>query len=156
MHRSILALSCALAVVSCGTREETAPEPAPEPAAPAPEPPPAPAPPPEPEPVADCPTDTWSVAANAPNRAAGSGVEAAGFVRTMGPGWQRLRACRNIDGFDHLLSCAPVQGGAECSLGLPTQRCSATLPGPTLAVVMGQWIDTHEVPSEGSWRCTRR
>lgn len=24
------------------------------------------------------------------------------------------------------------------------------------AVVMGQWIDTHEVPSEGSWRCTRR
>lgn len=153
LRRFVLASS--ILVLACGTAEDPAVEPASEvvepevlPAPPPPEPPPAP--------IEDCPTETWSVAPNGPNRATDSGVEAAGWARTMGSGWERLRACKNIDGFEHLMSCAPVAGGAECGISLPAQRCTATLPGPTLPIALGQWVDTHDVPSEGSWRCTRR
>lgn len=157
MRKPLPALAALLLVAACGTTEEASPDPEPEPTAEEEvAPPPAPEPPPEPEPVEDCPTDTWSVAANGPNRATDTGVEAAGWARQMGGGWERLRVCKNIDDFDHLLSCAPVDGGAECSVGLPDQLCSATLPGPTLPIVVGQWVDTHEVPSEGSWSCSPR
>ena len=149
----------AFLLAACGSEEAT-PETEAEPAETAeeatPEPAPAPEPPPEPEPVADCPTDTWSVAANGPNQATDSGVEAAGWARQMGSGWERLRVCKTIDEFEHLMSCAPVEGGAECSVGLPDQLCTATLPGPTVPIAVGQWVDTHELPSEGSWNCADR
>lgn len=121
-----------------------------------PEPEPLPPPPPPPPPVADCPEDAWSVAANGPNRATQSGVEAAGWARELREGWDGLRACRNIDGHEHLMSCAPIPRGAECQISLPRQRCTATLPLPTLPAAVGMWVDTHDVPGEGQWRCSRR
>ncbi|HJL19240.1 MAG TPA: hypothetical protein RMH99_26480, partial [Sandaracinaceae bacterium LLY-WYZ-13_1] len=116
----------------------------------------APEPPPELEPVGSCPDDTWSVGADGPNRATDSGVEASGWARQMGGGWESLRVCRTFDGFEHLLSCAPVDGGAECSVALPDRSCSATLPRPVLPVAVGQWVDTHELPSQGEWSCSPR
>jgi hypothetical protein len=158
MYRRLSAFAlCALAA-SCGTTEETeaAPTSATEQADEEPPPFPTPVAPAEPAAIADCPTDTWSVAPDGPNRATNSGVEAAGWARTMGPSWTRLRACKSIDGFEHLMSCGPVPGGAECNISLPAERCTASLPRPTLPIVIGQWIDTHAQPSEGSWSCTRR
>jgi hypothetical protein len=154
MRRTLPVFSLLL-LFACGTTEEASPPPTPEPEAVEPPPPPPPPPPVE-EPIADCPTDTWSVAANGPNRATDSGVEAAGWARSMPSGWERFRVCKTVDDHEIRLSCAPVARGAECSLGLPTQRCSATLPGPTLPIAVGQLIDTGEQPSEGSWTCSRR
>jgi hypothetical protein len=150
-----LIIASTIVALGCGTTEVAEPAPAPIPEV-LPAPPPAPAPAPEPEPIANCPSDAWSIAANGPNRATESGVEAAGWARGMGSSWERLRACRTIDDFEHLLSCAPVPRGAECGISLPTQRCTAMLPSATLPIVLGQWVDTHDVPSEGSWSCTRR
>lgn len=150
----------ALLFVACGQTEEpaaTTAEPS-EPAAAEPEPEPAPPPEPEPPPVADCPADAWSVATNdVPNRAAATGVEAAGWVRAMGPSFTRLRVCRHVGEDDVRLSCAPIQGGAECELALAGNRhCTGTIPGAALPIAVGQLIDTQAQPEQGSWRCSRR
>ncbi|MFK7991628.1 MAG: hypothetical protein AB8I08_36765 [Sandaracinaceae bacterium] len=120
------------------------------------------APEPEPEPVPvpveipSCPEDQWGVAANGPTRGTESGVEAAGWVRSMGNDWSSLRVCKTIDGQETRLSCAPIERGGECELFLGNQRCSATLPQPLIPAAVGMLIDTGEQPTEGTWTCGRR
>ncbi len=111
---------------------------------------------PEPEPLVECPAETWAVGSQGTNTAAADGAAAASLARqgSRAGSWERLSVCRTIDGVEHHLICAPGSGGAECNLGLPGQRCSATLPGPMLPVAVGQLVDTSAAPAAGEWRCS--
>lgn len=137
----------------CGA-DEAAPEPEPEPEV---EPAPVPEPEPEPEPLDECPEDTWAVGRRGDYRPAADGLAAAEHARNFarGSSWEGVSFCRTIDGFEHHMICNATTGGrgAECSLGLPGQRCTVSMPVPNLPTVAGMLVDTAALPTEGSWHC---
>jgi len=154
MRTTLCALSLLLAF-GCGAEETAEPEPEPE----AIEEPPPPPPEPEPEPVAECPEDTWAAGVRGQYEAVENGQAAAEVLRNATRGsWTRVSACRTIDGEEYQMICGPSESGsgASCNIGMPGQRCSATLPGPVMPVAAGMFVDTSEPPppTNSEWNCT--
>ncbi|MCB9598502.1 MAG: hypothetical protein H6719_37655 [Sandaracinaceae bacterium] len=146
---SLMIFGC---LAGCGT--EAAPAPAPEPVEEE-EPEPLPPPEPPPPPLVECPEDTWAVGSRGANTAAADGAAAANLVRdAMRGSFERVSVCRRVDGTNLQMICGPAPGGAECAIGLPGRRCSATLPAPVVPVSAGQLVDTSGPPDAPEWHCT--
>ena len=148
--RHLLLSLAALALVACGSAEETSPEPvAPAEAEPEAEPEPEP----EPEPVADCPEDGFAMNIGADNVAVADGVAASGVARAGSRDFTRIRVCKTVDGAEVRMECTPLDSGAECILHNGDETCRATLPRPLIPAVFGMLVDTGETPTEGEWSC---
>ena len=149
---SLLALSL---LFGCGGEEPAAPPAEPDLEEPPAEPEPEPEPPPPP--VVECPEDGWAVGTRSDYQIVADGRAAADRVRDLARGsWERISVCRTTDDGEFHMICGPNESGtgADCSIGLPDQRCSTSnMPRPVLPVAAGDFVDNSEPPGNAEWRC---